>query len=432
MGGLDNLASGSRASVIGGGDNMATNTDTAIIGGSNNVANANFAVIYGGFTNTCSAQDAVVVGGEGNDSLGTRAGVVAGINNTASSTNSFIGGGSGVSARGANAAVIGGRGSVAEGWGSVILGGMDNTVLGDSNSKREEPTSSAEVGKDGLAQRVKTVDDLAPGSPRGAGAVILGGEGNIAEGKNSVILGGERNAASGRNSLAMGRNAKALHEGSLVWASGLEEGEFASSRPGEFAAQALGGAVFATAPPMDGKRAGSGIRLNPGEGAWTALCDRDSKENFAPVDSREVLERVAAMPIATWNWKAQDSRVKHLGPTAQDFSAAFGLGRRRQRHYNHRRRRRGAGGHSRALRSPSGKGRPHREARIGKRRTRKPARSSGGAGRNSCQPIRQQLTHRRHLQGDFPDDTETTLRALGRAGSRGCSARASRSDQRER
>jgi hypothetical protein len=84
--------------------------------------------------------------------------------------------------------------------------------------------------------------------------------------------------------------------------------------------------MFATSAPVDGKRAGSGIRLEPGSGAWTALCDRDSKENFAPVDSRDILDRVAAMPIATWNWKAQADGVKHLGPTAQDFAAAFGLG----------------------------------------------------------------------------------------------------------
>ena len=32
------------------------------------------------------------------------------------------------------------------------------------------------------------------------------------------------------------------------------------------------------------------------------------------------------MKIQSWNYKAQRSTIRHLGPTAQDFHAAFGLG----------------------------------------------------------------------------------------------------------
>ena len=32
------------------------------------------------------------------------------------------------------------------------------------------------------------------------------------------------------------------------------------------------------------------------------------------------------MSIATWNWKSQDASIRHMGPMAQDFRAAFGLG----------------------------------------------------------------------------------------------------------
>ncbi len=32
------------------------------------------------------------------------------------------------------------------------------------------------------------------------------------------------------------------------------------------------------------------------------------------------------MPIASWNYKAQDDSIRHMGPMAQDFHAAFGLG----------------------------------------------------------------------------------------------------------
>jgi hypothetical protein len=53
--------------------------------------------------------------------------------------------------------------------------------------------------------------------------------------------------------------------------------------------------------------------------------DRDLKENFTPVSAREVLDKVAAMPITRWNFKG-DTATPHVGPMAQDFHAAFSLG----------------------------------------------------------------------------------------------------------
>jgi hypothetical protein len=52
--------------------------------------------------------------------------------------------------------------------------------------------------------------------------------------------------------------------------------------------------------------------------------DRALKEGFAGVDRRAILARVAALPIETWSYKGETAR--HLGPMAQDFAAAFGLG----------------------------------------------------------------------------------------------------------
>ena len=39
-----------------------------------------------------------------------------------------------------------------------------------------------------------------------------------------------------------------------------------------------------------------------------------------------MLEKIARMPIMEWSYKAQDASIRHVGPTAQDFRAAFGLG----------------------------------------------------------------------------------------------------------
>src|SRR5574341_2224208 len=48
--------------------------------------------------------------------------------------------------------------------------------------------------------------------------------------------------------------------------------------------------------------------------------------NFAKVDGREILARVSALPIQTWNYQTQEASIRHIGPMAQDFYAAFGLG----------------------------------------------------------------------------------------------------------
>jgi hypothetical protein len=54
--------------------------------------------------------------------------------------------------------------------------------------------------------------------------------------------------------------------------------------------------------------------------------DRNIKENLSPVSGKEVLDRLDSIPISTWNYKTQDAAARHMGPMAQDFYAAFGLG----------------------------------------------------------------------------------------------------------
>ncbi|MHC4590126.1 MAG: tail fiber domain-containing protein [Planctomycetota bacterium] len=70
----------------------------------------------------------------------------------------------------------------------------------------------------------------------------------------------------------------------------------------------------------------AGVKLSPGGVAWASVSDRNVKENFEAVDPREVLERLASIPIETWNVKGQEQPVRHMGPMAQDFYSAYGLG----------------------------------------------------------------------------------------------------------
>jgi hypothetical protein len=70
----------------------------------------------------------------------------------------------------------------------------------------------------------------------------------------------------------------------------------------------------------------AGVSLPTGGGSWASLSDVNMKENFATIDGEDLLQRLRTVPITSWNYKTQDSRIRHIGPMAQDFAAAFNLG----------------------------------------------------------------------------------------------------------
>jgi hypothetical protein len=55
------------------------------------------------------------------------------------------------------------------------------------------------------------------------------------------------------------------------------------------------------------------------------MSDRNAKDDFTPVNSQAVLAEVAALPLTTWSYKTEPG-VRHVGPMAQDFYAAFNVG----------------------------------------------------------------------------------------------------------
>ena len=44
------------------------------------------------------------------------------------------------------------------------------------------------------------------------------------------------------------------------------------------------------------------------------------------MNAQEVLDKVVSLPLLTYNLKSQDPSIRHIGPMAQDFKAAFGYG----------------------------------------------------------------------------------------------------------
>ncbi|HSG98784.1 MAG TPA: tail fiber domain-containing protein [candidate division Zixibacteria bacterium] len=69
----------------------------------------------------------------------------------------------------------------------------------------------------------------------------------------------------------------------------------------------------------------SGAHLTPG-GVWTNASDESLKEGFCEVDGFALLERLESLTITEWNYKTEADSVRHIGPTAQEFQKAFGVG----------------------------------------------------------------------------------------------------------
>jgi hypothetical protein len=53
---------------------------------------------------------------------------------------------------------------------------------------------------------------------------------------------------------------------------------------------------------------------------------RASKENFQDLDTGEILQRLASLPVSDWNYKKDSDTVRHIGPVSEDFYQTFGYG----------------------------------------------------------------------------------------------------------
>jgi hypothetical protein len=156
------------------------------------------------------------------------------------------------------------------------------------------------------------------------------GLGSMAMGSSSVAAGtyslaaGEAVEALAPHSFALGKNVTIgdTYAGSFAFGDGsLLATSTIVTAHNQFAARAAGGYRLLT-----NASGSTGVTLAPSGSSWASLSDARAKENFVGLDGRSVLDALEAMPIREWNYIAQDDEVRHIGPTAQEFHAAFGLG----------------------------------------------------------------------------------------------------------
>jgi len=367
-GGYRNHAEGNHATISGGKSDSACGNNCTVGGGRFNTAgkcqgimkgDADDATVGGGYNNKARAYAATIAGGNWNniydnsgtiggglsnnvgtddeDPLSTRWGTISGgQHNTSSGASSTVGGGAYNSATGLESTVGGGGSNQALAQNTLVAGGSSNNAFDDYCSvlggyqnnagiNDGDPLFSpyATIGGGWYNQAKDSLTTISGGghnTATGKGASVGGGAWNRALNRFATVPGGNSNDASGEFSFAAGRRAKADYDGCFVWADATDA-EFHSTTSNEFAVRATGGVRMIT-----GVGPQVGARLPAGMGAWEIISDRNVKENFAPVDSREILDKVGSMSITTWNYKTQDASVRHIGPMAQDFFAVFGLG----------------------------------------------------------------------------------------------------------
>lgn len=362
---LESQPSGTR--IIGGrGHSLDSgSTNSAILSGRENsiAVAAHDTVIVGGVENTVGRdqRSAFIGGGARNQILqDNQHAVIVGGRDNRIGTNVVI-----------SLVVGGGENKLGDNVdGGLMVGGFRNDILGSNNPNRREIAPILIGGSDNEIGRESNW------------AMILGGDNNRI-GTNcasAITVGGTNNLVADNCGLsfAAGRRCRVNHVGAFMWADS-QNASFSSAGVNTFNVRAEGGVHWnedtsqffgsSTRQMLNlwGDRYGIGVqssthysrtdangsfswfrggvhsnnanspgaggvemmRLNSGglrvNGTLVSTSDRNAKENFTAVDPASVLDRVMALPISEWNYK-QDPESRHLGPMAQDFHAAFGVG----------------------------------------------------------------------------------------------------------
>jgi trimeric autotransporter adhesin len=261
------------------------------------------------------------------------------------------------------------------------------TVAGGYGNQSHSEGSTVGGGSNNHAYRAHST--VAGGSGNwamGEESTVGGGSNNSAKGELSTVTGGQFNVARGQFSLAAGQYAHANHDGSFVWGDASTTDSVASSGNNQFVVRATGGMhldsyygilLNAADRPIITRKwdvftSGSytnvgrwGMFMEPGvlimgipaisaryfqvakyaeDGTRTGLAtvdqagnlqiagtlsessDRNRKENIVSIDESDILRRLSEMPVSEWSYR-EDDGTRHMGPMAQDFRDAFGLGK---------------------------------------------------------------------------------------------------------
>ena len=344
-------ASGDYSTVGGGQDNIASNWYSTVGGGLLGTASGDLSTVGGGQDNIASGSASTVAGGVIGTASGSYSTVGGGLGNMATLANSTVGGGWHNTASGqtgnATATVGGGAYNTASGDWSTVGGGESNQATntyttvpgGENNIAGGQYSFAAGFQAQALHQGAFVWADSqnATFSSTANDQFLIRAQGGVGIGtaspQQTLSLNGGLNIDQAVANT--GTIANCLTFGSL---SGEGIGSQRTSGANQY------DLVFYTASNaritiVNNGNVGIG-NSSPGHlltvgnlaspaycdgNQWYPASDRNMKSGFEAISPREVLQKVAGLPITRWHY-TNDVSTSHLGPMAQDFYAAFGVG----------------------------------------------------------------------------------------------------------
>jgi hypothetical protein len=306
-----------------------------------NQAMSDFAITGGGVSNAASGISSTVAGGQSNEASGLSSFIGGGFANVASGGDGTIAGGRSNIASGDYSTVAGGYSNTASGFISTVAGGGGNTASGDysfaagfgAKTQAAGATPTIHHGtfvfadNTGFDFNTATSREFAVRATGGVRFVTaINGGGNPAR---TVKINGNGEADFGSDlrqmlnlwgpaSYGIGVQSTVQYSRSDFHFAWYQGGAHSDSPfdPG------TGGLVLMTLTSGASSSTPTGFARAQ---LFTSVSDRNAKTAFLPVDPKDVLRSVNRLPIATWSFK-NEMDARHIGPVAQDFHAAFGVG----------------------------------------------------------------------------------------------------------
>jgi hypothetical protein len=335
------------------GDAAGTTDDRAFAtvgGGALNTASGDLSTVGGGYFNTASGDSSTVGGGYFNTASGLASTVGGGTSNTASGLGSTVGGGESNTARGVWSTVGGGHLNCAGGWYSWA-GGRRAKVRPAADPGSGACSGVGGGGGNGDQGTFVWADSQeANFVSTGPNQFLVRAQGGMAINTNTPAVGSALTVAGGSTfngvsffnanvlinplaSLFFGSDTRQmLNLFGTSFGIGVQDNTL-YARTGSSFAWFLGGAhsngQYSPGP-------GGSLLMTLGSTAGTPtgtaraqsfvnVSDRAAKTAFAAVDVGQILAAVLQLPMASWAYRNEPT-VRHLGPVAQDFHQAFGLG----------------------------------------------------------------------------------------------------------
>jgi hypothetical protein len=134
----------------------------------------------------------------------------------------------------------------------------------------------------------------------------------------SVIIGGQSNTiTNSSDSIAAGASASVAHDNCFVWSDGAATTTTTGIR--QFIVGAAGGSTFYSNTART-----TGVTLAAGASSWSAVSDRNLKENIFPLDHQNTLSNMANIEVYKYNFIGNSPDQICYGPMAQEWNPIFG------------------------------------------------------------------------------------------------------------